>query len=130
MKETKNTIVKFISDSSKPVLLNCKIADKLNEKLKGLMHVDFLPKNEGMLFPFMLPGIRFFYMKNVRIPLDIIFVNRKNKIINIYEAPVETGLFLKNYVSKGFCKYIIETNIGFCKKNNITHGCRIEIIRQ
>lgn len=130
MKKTKEAIIRFYVNDSEPAFLKCKIAKKLLEKLKGLMYVDSLPKDQGMLFPFVIPWIHFFYMKNVRIPLDIIFINRKNKIINICEAPVESGLFLKNYFSKGLCKYIIETNMGFCKKNNITRGCRIEIIQK
>lgn len=130
MNKTKNAVVKFYSDESELGFLKCKVSKSLSEKLRGLMCVDFLPKGEGMLFPFSFPWIRFFYMKKVRIPLDIIFVDRNKKIINIYEAPVESGLFLKNYVSKGFCKYVVETNLGFCKKNNITRGCIIKIVRQ
>ena len=66
-------------------------------------------------------------MKNVLIPLDIIFINRKLEIIYIHEAPIDKGIFHKIYWSHGFCKYVVETNIGFCKKNNIVKGLKIEI---
>ena len=80
-----------------------------------------------MLFEFTIAMHRFFWMKNVKIPLDIIFINRKLEIIFIHEAPVENGIFYKIYWSHGFCKYVIETNIGFCRKNNIKKRDKIKI---
>jgi len=88
------TQVTFYPEKSKPVMLNCEIAQTFSEKIKGLMYRDFLPYDKGMLFPFYIPWIRFFWMKNVKIPLDIIFVNRRYEIIAIYEASIETGFFL------------------------------------
>jgi len=111
----------------KNITLNCDIAKNLIEQTKGLMDIENLPENKGMIFEFTIPWHRFFWMKNVKIPLDIIFVNKKLEIIHIAQAPVETGLIYKNYWSHGFCKYVIETNIGFCKKNNISKGAKIKI---
>lgn len=124
MHETK---IVFYNKNKKLATINCEIARTVFEKMKGLMNRTYLPSDSGMLFQFLLPGIRFFWMKNVKIPLDIIFVNRHLEIISIYEAPVKKGFFYKNYWSKGFCKYVIETNIGFCKKNNIKSGDKIKI---
>lgn len=117
----------FYSKRSNPVTLHCEVAKTISEKMKGLMHREELATDKGMIFLFLFPWIRFFWMKNVKIPLDIIFVNRHLEIISIYEAPVETGFFYKNYWSHGFCKYVVECNRGFCKKHNIVKGTRIEI---
>ena len=121
------THVTFYPKQIEPVTIECEIAKTLSEKMKGLMNRDHLPQNNGMLFQFAYPNIRFFWMKNVKIPLDIIFVNRKMEIIKIYEAPIETGFFYKQYWSHGFCRYIIECNMGFCKKNNIQKDTKIMI---
>lgn len=117
----------FRTNDSKGITLECETAKSIRSKMKGLMHREYLKENKGMFFPFLFPWHRFFYMKNVKIPLDIIFVNRKNRIISIYEAPVESGPNYKLYWSHGFCKYVIEINKGFCKKNNIKKGNSIEI---
>ena len=127
MKEIKVT---FYPNKSKPVEIKCEHAKKFNDKIKGLMGRESLDKNKGMLFSFLIPWHRFFWMKNVKIPLDIIYVNRNNKIIKIYEAKVESGFFYKNYWSHGFCKYVIETNMGFCRKNNILKGSIIMIKKE
>ena len=52
---------------------------------------------------------------------------KKLKITNICEAPTASGFFYKNYWSKGFCKYVIECNKGFCKRNKIKSGDKIFI---
>jgi uncharacterized membrane protein (UPF0127 family) len=115
----KEAEVIFYPEGPKAVKLRCEIADTIPKKINGLMNRKNLEKDQGMLFTFLIPWQRFFWMKNVKIPLDIIFVNRKNKIIKIYEAPVEKGVFHKMYSSHGFCKYVIESNIRFCRQNNI-----------
>ena len=120
-------IVEFYNQSKKLADLNCETAKNIFQKTKGLMYRKNLAENRGMLFPFYLPWIRTFWMKNVKIPLDIIFVNRKNRIIQIYEAPVENKIFYKLYWSKGFCKYVIEANKGFCNKHDIEKNCKIKI---
>ncbi len=112
------------------LILECNLAKTLLEQTKGLMNIEHLPENKGMLFDFKIPWHRFFWMKNVKIPLDIIFVNKSLEILHISEANVEKRLFYKNYWSHGFCKYVIETNIGFCKKNNISKGIKIKIKKE
>ncbi len=118
--------ITFYPNTAEPVSLKCEIAKTFSAKMKGLMYTESLPNDEGMFFPFLLPWHRFFWMKNVKIPLDIIFINRKSEIIAIYEAPVEQGFFHKIYWSHGFCKYVVECNKGFCKQNNILIGNKIK----
>ena len=121
MKKDENEI-KFYPEKSKPIILKCEVAKSFTDKMKGMMYRESLPENKGMIFPFLIPWHRFFWMKNVKIPLDIIFVNSKSKIIWIHEAPIEKGLVYKMYWSHGFCKYVIEANKGFCKKHDIKKG--------
>jgi uncharacterized membrane protein (UPF0127 family) len=124
----KEAEVIFYPKGSEAVKLRCEVADTILKKIKGLMNRKNLEKDQGMLFTYLIPWQRFFWMKNVKIPLDIIFVNRKKKIIRIYEAPVEKGVFYKMYGSHGFCKYVIETNMGFCKNHKIIDGIKLKII--
>jgi len=122
-----NAAITFHRTKSSSISIKCEIANSFSDKMKGMMHRESLPINQGILFPFLIPWHRFFWMKNVKIPLDIIFVNRNLEIIYIHEAPVEKGFFQKMYWSHGFCKYVVETNMGFCKKNKILIGSKIKI---
>lgn len=119
--------VTFYANKAEVVTLTCEVAKSIREKMKGLMHRSTLPENAGMLFLFWFPWFRTFWMKNVKIPLDIIFVNRNLKILNIYEAEVKSGLLQKTYCSHGLCKYVVEANKGFCKKHNVVPSTKIKI---
>ncbi len=124
MKEIK---VKFYKCETEVSTLTCKVAKSFGEKMKGLMYKSSLTKDKGMLFPFLVPWFRGFWMKNVVIPLDIIFINRNLKILNICEADVDSGWLHKIYWSRGLCKYVVECNKGFCKKHSISKQTKIEI---
>lgn len=68
------------------------------EQAKGLMDRDSLAADAGMLFPFSPPRPAAFWMKNTRIPLDIIFIRADGTVIRVAEkttpyslAPIESG---------------------------------------
>jgi len=77
-----------------------------------------------MIFPFKFSNYRFFTMKDVLIDLDIIFIDKCFHINKIIEAVYNT-----NALIYGYCKYVVETNKGFCKKNNIGINDTISIER-
>ena len=56
------------------------------EKAKGLQGVTELPEDEGMLFYFDPPEDVQFWMKNVEIPLDIIFIDEDQEVIKVQEG--------------------------------------------
>ncbi|HEX7855954.1 MAG TPA: DUF192 domain-containing protein [Sphingobium sp.] len=54
--------------------LSMELAITEEEQEKGLMNRPPLPQGRGMLFPFSLPHIASFWMKNTPAPLDLLFV--------------------------------------------------------
>ena len=62
------------------------IADTQPEREYGLMDRTSLPEKSGMLFVFERTGVFKFWMKDTLIPLDMIWINDQNKIIDIQEA--------------------------------------------
>jgi len=68
------------------------------EQAKGLMDRDSLAADAGMLFPFSPPRPASFWMKNTRIPLDIIFIRADGTVIRVAEKatpysldPIDSG---------------------------------------
>lgn len=86
------------------------IAETEEEKTQGLMFVEELPENEGMLFDYSddpQPELSF-WMKNVEIPLDIIFINQDGIVIS-----VKTGKPLsEEYITESseFISCVVEVN--------------------
>ena len=59
------------------------IADTPQSQERGLMFVDEMPEDEGMLFTYERPTSAQFWMKNTYISLDILFFDHENKLIYI-----------------------------------------------
>ncbi|MBY0404039.1 MAG: DUF192 domain-containing protein [Cyanobacteria bacterium] len=66
-------------------LFYLEVASTLNEQLKGLMFRTHLPQKEGMLFPFSPPRGVNFWMKNCKIPLDMVFV-RNGVVVHVINS--------------------------------------------
>ncbi len=121
-KDKENT--KIIFENGKEIYVE--IADSEAEWGKGLMFRKSLDKNNGMFFIFDDSVIRYFWMKNTYIPLDIIFIDENFTIVNIAEnVPVCVKEPCENYQSLKPVKYVLEVNAGFSKENELKSGYKL-----
>ena len=65
------------------------------EKAKGLQGIDKLPEDEGMLFYFDPPQDVQFWMKDVNIPLDIVFIGDDEEVIKVQEGIPNDETFIE-----------------------------------
>ncbi len=104
------------------------IADTDEKRRKGLMFVEKLPEDEGMLFTYNQEWIYSFWMKNTLIPLDIIWFNKDKKIVDIQTMqPCETDE-CPSYTPKWKAQYVLEVNAGLMQKYRIQTGIKADII--
>lgn len=99
-------------------------ADDDYKKMYGLMNLESLPYNQGMIFTFKQSQEITMWMKNTKIPLDMIFIDFKNNIINIKNNA--TPYSLEVISSEAPAKKVIEINGGLCKKLGIKVGQKIK----
>lgn len=87
---------------------NCQVAESEEDKKKGLMDIENLPPDEGMLFVWKEEGTREMWMKNTKIPLDQIAINEDDEVVLVYQAKPED----ETLVPFMNTKYILEVNQG------------------
>ncbi len=99
----------FKSDSTQ-VVLDIEIADTDFDIQTGLMYRNTMENNQGMLFIFDDEKPRFFYMKNTKIPLDLIFISTNKKIVSFQKnaKPFDESSLPSNAPAK----YVLEINAG------------------
>ena len=118
--ETTNIIIK---NNIKDVYFNVEIARKKIDRDKGLMFRKKLSLDKGMLFIFPNESIVSMWMKNTLISLDIIFISKNYKIVDIIkDAKAMSKDILTSSVK---AKYALEINAGLVKKLNIAIGNNI-----
>jgi uncharacterized membrane protein (UPF0127 family) len=107
-----------------------KLADEPSEWQSGLMFVENMPKNEGMLFIFNDSSPRTFWMKNTLIPLDMIFIDENFAVVDVKEnvPPCESDP-CQTYPSEVPSKFVLELNAGSVKENNIFVGSIMRMSR-
>lgn len=108
-KEGELTLHKTTTDSTK-VVIDIEIADTEYETQTGLMYRNSMENNQGMLFVFDDVSERSFYMKNTKIPLDLIFIDDNKTIVSFQKnaKPFDKSSLPSNAPAK----YVLEVNAG------------------
>jgi uncharacterized membrane protein (UPF0127 family) len=106
------------------------IADSEKAREKGLSDRATLAENHGMLFLFDEPGIPAFWMKGMKFPIDIIFLNNK-KIVTIFknvQPPKTTSEIPTNYYQPTYpSDKVIELKAGATDKYKLHTGDTINL---
>ena len=109
------------------------VAETNEERSLGLSNRTRLDDQSGMVFVFTKNSKPVFWMKDTKIPLDIIWIN-DNKIIGIEKnVQPELGVTdskLKKYPAPSEIDYVLEVNGGFSDKNSIKVGEMISGLEQ
>lgn len=92
------------------------------ERSRGLMFRESLPKNHGMLFIFESEQMLSFWMQNTSIPLSIAYINADGVIVDILDMdPFD----LTAVPSSRPAMYALEVNQGEFEKRGIRPGNRV-----
>ena len=120
---TNDKVDLIIYNDNKYINLDVEVAKTSEERSKGLMHREKLSNNEGMLFIFPFERIIKVWMKNTYIPLDIVFISKDKKIVDIKHNMKKLS---KNIIkSRVKSKYALEFNSGLISKLNIKIGDKV-----
>lgn len=104
------------------------LADTVEKQALGLMFREQMDESHGMLFLFPYEGMRSFWMKNTRIPLDIFYFDGDLKLVSVAEnaLPCKTRS-CPSYPSKGPARYVLELNAGKAAELGVEPGDTLEL---
>lgn len=103
------------------------IADTPKKRELWLMFRESLPETSGMLFVFENPGMHSFWMRNTLIPLDILWLDGENKVIDLISATPCKEMPCPSYLPSAEATQAIELNSGTAAKFGIKKGTVLEI---
>ena len=100
--------------------LDIEIAQTDYETQTGLMYRKSMEEHQGMLFIFQEEQPRSFYMKNTEFSLDIIYINKKKKVVSIKKNTIP---YDKNSLPSGEpVLYVLEIKAGLSDRWGIENG--------
>ena len=104
------------------------VADNEAERERGLMFRDELPAGHGMLFIHEEEAPLAYWMKNTRIPLDILFFDRARHLVSQQRdvPPCDLGDRCPPYPSDAPAIYVLELNAGEAERLQLKNGATIE----
>lgn len=102
---------------------NLTAARTQKEQEIGLSNKKSLAKNSGMVFPYAKKTTPTFWMKDMKFPIDILFIS-DDKIVTLYQnvKPPIPGQTLQLYSPSEPIDSVIEINAGLSKEYGIKKG--------
>jgi uncharacterized protein len=110
------------------LVLVADIAATDEQRTKGLSVKDRLAENEAMLFVFDNEAEHTFWMKDMKFPIDIIWIDTDKTVVHIEHnlQPCSSELFCPTYKPIDDSLYVLETVGGFAEKHDIVKGTRVD----
>jgi len=104
------------------------VAETSEEHELGLMFRDSMPADHGMIFVFQDESPRRFWMKNTRIPLDIMYFDKDLKMVSLSaDTPPCRVARCPSYPSVAPAKYVLELNAGSAASLGVGVGDKLTL---
>jgi uncharacterized membrane protein (UPF0127 family) len=96
---------------------------------KGLAVKNQLKESEAMLFVFEDSAKHSFWMKDMKFPIDIIWLDSNGRVVHIEQnlQPCVSVFICPNYTPNADSQYVLETVAGFTQRHNVSVGTNIDI---
>ena len=103
------------------------IADDDAERARGLMFRDELAADRGMLFIHDELAPQAYWMKNTRIPLDILYFDDERRLVSQQRdvPPCSAGDRCPPYPSDAPARYVLELNAGNAAQMGLANGVEL-----
>lgn len=115
-------------------IIDVEVADTQSKRSQGLSGRENLATNTGMLFIFPQASKYRFWMKEMKFPLDFIFINN-GKVVDLYKnvpppLPSQAETTLPQYEPSSPINMVLEVNVGFIDQYNVKVGDDVFQVKQ
>lgn len=106
------------------------LAEDDASRAQGLMNRTEMAADHGMLFVFQDDAPRAFWMKNTKIPLDMLFFDEQRRLVSVQrDVPPCLADPCRGYSSGAPARYVLELNAGQATKLDLHPGDELLIHR-
>lgn len=104
------------------------VAKTYEQRQRGMMFRDELAAGHGMVFVHEVEAPQAYWMKNTRIPLDILYFDGKRRLVTQQRdvPPCSAGDRCPPYPSEAPAKYVLELNAGEAAKLKLDAGAELK----
>jgi uncharacterized protein len=109
--------------------IQAELADTPQKRAEGLMYREHLAPDRGMLFTFPQAQPWVFWMKNTKIPLDLIWINEKKQIVHMEQrVPIctRTDDSCPQYRPNESALYVLELAGGRAETLKLQRGSKLQ----
>lgn len=107
-------------------IVQCEVVYRPEDMARGMMFRDSLPSGRGMLFLHTQPSKTQYWMYQVKIPLDIIWMNKDHRIVemslNTPPCPSKLPRECPSYGGNAVYQVVLEIAGGEAAKHNLKVG--------
>jgi len=107
--------------------LKVAIANTVETREKGLSGIEKLPDNHSLLFVFPENERYGIWMKGMKFPIDIIWLNENLKVV-YFKDNVQPSTYPAIFYPPVDARYVLETNTGFIEERGIQEGTKLKLI--
>lgn len=111
----------------KDVCVRAEVVNTAADRQQGLMFRENLPQGQGMLFVFEAEGRYGFWMKNMKFPIDIIWIDKEKRVVDIKPNLSPCQDVCEIFEPRAKALYALEVEAGFCRRNKIEIGDKVSI---
>ncbi len=121
---SKTTLIELPSGTQ----ITAEVAQTPARRTLGLMFREHLPPDRGMLLVFDSSDFHGIWMKNCRIPLDLIWMDRSGRVVHLEEnAPPCEEIHCPSLYPARKALYVLELNAGMIRSEELRLGHKLDL---
>ena len=103
------------------------VMDTPKMRAQGLSGREKLSEREGMLFVFSEDDRHSFWMKDMRFPIDIVWLSQSGEVVDIQHSVSPDTYPTYSFAPQKVARYVLELSAGWTRRHGVGIGDRVEL---